>query len=421
MGKAFSIGLDFGTSNTVLGVTDGSTVDLLLNGDGQATVPSAIFYDTELSRYFWGEDAERKFFEGAEGRYLRALKSILGTSLEGEKTRLGDTSVAFTTVLEYYLRCLKQAAEERYQTEITRVVAGRPVHFIDNDATRDAAAQITLESVLRAIGFKEIIFQLEPVAAHLGAGVETGEGTFSVVADIGGGTSDFTLVSHYTSKGKYRQDVLCTGGVHVGGTDLDRLMSIAMVAPELGYGSLMRSPVTREVLPLPKKPFLDLATWEKIHFSYTSRNRAQVRELARHALEKEKVARLRHIIEMELGHDIAAQVEKAKIRLSTDEHTTIEIPSSLALPPIPVGQHTFYDQIEDPLHRISQAIGDVLLEAGVKPGQVSTLILSGGPTLSTVISETISNCVPDATVLRPNPFSCVAKGLTRQAMDTFYN
>ena len=159
-------GLDFGTSNTTLGTIEGDAPVLAALEAGQTTIPSAIFYETD-GAVLIGRKAIESYVEGAPGRLMRSLKSVLGTSLIEETTWLGRERTSFRDVIAYYLGAVKRRAEQATGRELRDVVHGRPVHFVDNADDADRKAEQTLRDIAHEIGFDQVTFQFEPIAASL--------------------------------------------------------------------------------------------------------------------------------------------------------------------------------------------------------------------------------------------------------------
>lgn len=188
-------GLDFGTSNSTLGVAGDGGPQLLPLEDDHLTIPSAIFFGAESAEAFLiGRQANSAYVDGAQGRLMRSLKSILGSQLIDEKTQIPRHRISFKEVITRYVAALKARVEHRVGHEITHVVHGRPVHFVDNDHDADRRAEQALAAIARAAGFKEVSFQYEPVAAAFDFERQTSRECLALIADIGGGTSDFTVV-----------------------------------------------------------------------------------------------------------------------------------------------------------------------------------------------------------------------------------
>src|ERR1700761_6025209 len=185
-------GLHFGTSNTTLGTIENHVPVLAALEGEHTTIPSAIFYEVD-GAVLIGRRAIEAYVEGAPGRLMRSLKSVLGTSLIEETTRLGRERVRFRDVIAYYLGAVKRRAEQAAGFELRDVVHGRPVHFVDNAPDADRKAEDTLRQIAREIGFNDISFQFEPIAAALDYERQMTSEEVALIADIGGGTSDFSI------------------------------------------------------------------------------------------------------------------------------------------------------------------------------------------------------------------------------------
>ena len=170
---------------------------------------------------------------------MRSLKSVLGTSLIDETTQLGRERRKFRDVIAYYLGAVKRRAEQATGLEFRNVVHGRPVHFVDNSPDADRKAEETLRDIIGGLGFDNITFQFEPIAAALDYERQIAKEEIALIADIGGGTSDFSIVR--LSPERHRKtdrhdDILGNDGVRIGGTDFDQRISLGLVMPLFGLG-----------------------------------------------------------------------------------------------------------------------------------------------------------------------------------------
>src|ERR1700734_2657 len=186
-------GLDFGTSNTRLGIIVNKVPELAALEGEHSAIPSAIFYGGD-GAVLIGRKAIEAYVEGAPGRLMRSLKSVLGTALIDETTRVGRERTSFRDVIAYYLGAVKRRAEQATGRELRDVVHGRPVHFVDNAPDADRKAEQTLREIAREIGFDDGTFQFEPIAAALDYERHISAEEVALIADIGGGTSDFSIV-----------------------------------------------------------------------------------------------------------------------------------------------------------------------------------------------------------------------------------
>ncbi len=408
-------GLDFGTSNTTLGVHDATDGFRLLALDGtRTTLPTAVFFDFEADAVTIGQAAVNSYVSGVEGRLMRSIKSMLGTDLIDADTALRKGRISFRAVIGTFLDTVKTRAETALGRELGDVVVGRPVHFVDGDAAGDAAAEDALGAIARAAGFRHVSFQFEPIAAALDYEQQVSGEELALIADIGGGTSDFSVVRiGQARRGKADRsgDILANDGIRVGGTDFDRDLSLATAMPELGLGSALK----RVGLLAPKSVYYDLATWSKINFLYTAKALAELERLMRNSAEPEKIERLIGIVEHRQGHALAMAVERAKIALSDHDETLLALDwgdGALSLPVDVAGLNRATGSLAA---RIGARISDCLADAGVTADQIDAVFLTGGSTLLPQVRAAILAEAPDARVVEGNIFGSVGLGLTVEA------
>ena len=222
--KHTTLGIDFGTSNSAMAVRQGAGAAQMIALEGAAhTLPTALFFNAEDHQTHFGRDAVGQYLAGNEGRLMRSLKSLLGSALLQDKTLVHNKLVSYQDIISLFLRMLAHKAEEALGGMPARVVLGRPVHFVDDDLARDQQAEDALRHAALGAGFEHVSFQLEPIAAALDYEQRIDHEALVLVVDIGGGTSDFTVVRlgpQRMARAERGSDVLATTGVHIGGTDL---------------------------------------------------------------------------------------------------------------------------------------------------------------------------------------------------------
>src|SRR5690606_1738799 len=268
---ARACGIDFGTSNSTVGWLRPDADALIALEDGKITLPSVLFFNAEERRPAYGRQALHEYLEGYEGRLLRSLKSLLGSKLLKSQTAILGSALPFKQIRGIFLGELKRRAEAFAERPFEQAVLGRPVFFVDDDPVADREAQDTLVEVARTLGFSEVSFQYEPIAAAFDYESSISREELVLIVDIGGGTSDFSLVRLAPERREVAErqaDILATGGVHIGGTDFDKQLSLAGVMPLFGYGSRMKSDA-----PMPTSTHLNLATWHTINAAYSQKNR----------------------------------------------------------------------------------------------------------------------------------------------------
>ena len=408
-------GLDFGTSNSAIGVARGGGAALAPIEADSTLMPSAVFFDYETKgRVLFGNEAISAYVGQTEGRLMRALKSILGSPLIDEETSLAGRKVPLREVVEIFVRHLKQKAEAFAGREITSVVHGRPVRFVDDDDKADARAQAVLEAIARQAGFRDVTFVYEPIAAAHQYEQTVQKEELVLIADIGGGTSDFSVVRvgpQRRGRADRGEDVLANAGVRVGGTDFDTALSLAAVMPHLGLGTEL----VEKNLPMPNAPYHELATWPTINFAYTYKNERALAELVSLASEPEKVERLLKLVRQRLGHRLAFAVEDAKIALSAEERATVLLSFLEANLAITATRAAFDRAIEARMDRLHRTAGDCIAAAGLKPAAIETIFLTGGSSRVPSVRAAIGRAAPSARLAGGSDLLSVALGLTQMA------
>lgn len=418
MATAFC-GVDFGTTNSTVGLCAPGATPALIPLEGEnLTIPSALFYSLEDGKTYFGRAAVFEYMDGAEGRFMRALKSILGTSLMKDTTMVGRERLRFEAIIGRFLRHLRSRLEAEHGAAPDQVVLGRPVRFVDEDDEADRQAQAQLEEAARMEGFRHIEFQFEPVAAALNHERALDAEQLALVVDIGGGTSDFSVLRLSPERARRADrlgDILSTAGVHVGGTDFDKQFNIAKVMPHLGLGSETLDGKRQ----LPVWYFNDMATWHRINTLYTPKNARDIQMLAREAAEPEKLARYAHVLKHRSGHRLAGEVEKAKIALTeaVAENIVLREPG-LALE-VPVTRTEFEAASRELVDRIDTSIGDALRQAGISADAIETVILTGGGVQVPAVEKAATARFPGARVSRSDRFGSVGLGLAIDAARRF--
>ncbi|WP_137176131.1 Hsp70 family protein [Massilia sp. HP4] len=419
---AHACGVDFGTSNSTVGwlragTTHSAPTALLTLEDGKPTLPSVVFFNADDERVSYGRAALAEYLEGYEGRLMRSLKSLLGTSLIDGQTEVAGRSLPFRSLLAQFIGEVKRRAENQAGAAFDSAVFGRPVFFIDDDPQADKLAEDTLHEIARSVGFKEIGFQYEPIAAAFDYEARIDREELVLIADIGGGTSDFSLVRlgpQRAARLDRRDDILANGGVHIGGTDFDKYLSLASVMPLLGYGSSLRSGAA-----IPSSYYFNLATWHTINQAYTRKSVTQLADLARDASEPARIARLQNLIDERAGHWLAIQVEGAKIALSDADLVRLQLDRLSPPETLDIARAQFEAAIAGLVDQVATTVDRLFADAGVQPGDVDTVFFTGGSSGVGLLRERIGALVPDARRVEGDLFGSIGTGLALDALRKF--
>lgn len=410
-------GVDFGTSNSTVGWIRPAHPTLLPLEDGKDTLPSVIFFHADDPLVSYGRAALTDYLAGYEGRMMRSLKSLLGTSMMDDSTEVMGRAMPFRTLLAHFIGELKARAERAAGAAFDRAVLGRPVYFIDDDPKADQLAEDTLREIAGAAGFRHVEFQFEPIAAAFDYEATMTREELVLVADIGGGTSDFSLVRlspERAAKTDRREDILANGGVHIGGTDFDKYLSLASAMPYLGLGSQLKNGKA-----MPSGYYFDLASWHTINLIYTRKAWAHVMDNYRDAADTASLDRLIRLIKERAGHWLAMQVEDAKIALSTRDTTAIDMARIAPGETLEVTRRQFDDAIGKLVTKIEATVQGLLRTAGVDAASVDTILFTGGSSSVPVLRQRLAALLPAAKNIEGDRFGGIGSGLALDARRKF--
>lgn len=410
--------IDFGTSNSAVAVPDGATLRLAPVEGAYTTLPTSVFFNTDENTREFGRAALEAYIDGFDGRLMRSMKSILGSPLAENSTDLGDGSaIKYTEVIAIFVDHLKRSAEKSAGASIERAVLGRPVFFVDDDPRADQLAQQQLEAAARSVGLREIHFQYEPIAAAFDYESHLTEEGLVLVADIGGGTSDFSLVRVGPERMKRverKDDVLAHHGVHVAGTDFDRRVELVTILRELGYQTL--DPEGREI---PNRVYFDLATWHLINTVYAPKRVSELALMRHLFIETRHHDRLLRVVERRLGHALAAHAEEAKIGVAAGGETVIDLDEVEDDLRLAFDEAQLIDAGRDDTQRIVQAARDTVQRAGVAPRDIGAIYFTGGSTGLAFLSGALAAAFPEAKPVFGDRLASVATGLGIHARRIF--
>ncbi|KZT17256.1 heat-shock protein [Acidovorax sp. GW101-3H11] len=406
-----TLGIDFGTSNSAMAVRQGAGPARMIALEGAAhTLPTALFFNGEDHSTHFGRDAVAQYLAGTEGRLMRSLKSLLGSALLQDKTAVHNRMVSYQDIISLFLHMLAQKARDELGGLPGRVVMGRPVHFVDGDAERDQQAEDALRQAALGAGFKNVSFQFEPIAAALDYEQRIAHESLVLVVDIGGGTSDFTVVRlgpERMARADRSADVLATTGVHIGGTDFDRRLSLDLLMPLLGFRHT--GPTGREV---PSRVFFDLSTWHLIQWLYAPRALRDAQNLRTDYADARLHGRLMWVLNERLGHRLANTVEQAKIAASLSD-ADAPMPLDWIEPDLAaaVTSQGLAQFLEQPLAQVVACAQDCVRSAGLAGQGLEAIYLTGGSSALRPLRQALKAAFPGTPQVEGDLFGGVAAGL----------
>lgn len=420
--------IDFGTTNSLVAAASATEVRRALPVDPRASDPtvfrSILHFDLAGGCSYGAQALERYRDSGLQGRLVRSLKrhlpsrSFVSTEVDGRAYRLED-------LIGGILRMLRERANAWFECDVDRVMLGRPARFSDDDDD-DAYAQERLEAAARLGGFREVTFCPEPLAAAYDFAGHLAEPKLVLIADLGGGTSDFSVI-RMSREGYREQDVLATGGVSVAGDALDGALMRHHIARHFGAEARYRAPFGKNELRMP----LSLAhkLYSPVDMSLLSQREVldflrRVRDFSVSEDDREAVARLLVLAEDALGFHVYEAIESLKhqlaaapVRPDTDDermgtfrfdYPEVDIQETVSVA-------AFRSATEEPIEKVLSGLRATLRRAGVSEGEVEVVCCTGGTAKVHQIETRLRAMFSAARVHQLSSFRAVVDGLARRA------
>jgi hypothetical chaperone protein len=404
------VGIDFGTTNSAVAISDDAgRVDLVPLGG--AKYWRTVLYFEPGGGTSAGAPAIARYLETeGEGRLVQSIKSHLASS-SFSKTQIFGRRWALDDMIAAYLRLVRAAAPRDLGT---RCVVGRPVRYWGAESADDDARAIErMTSALAKAGFSEAVFEYEPVGAAASYAARLDHEELIVVADYGGGTTDFSAIR----VGRGAAKVLATGGIGVSGDAFDARVIDAVVAPALGRGSRYTTDEMGGEAPVPAWLYGHLRRWHLLSFLKEETTQRLLARVVRGALEPNKIARLVQVVEEDLGLPLHQAVEGAKVRLS---HAAAERVALRALElDLPITRADFETWIGEDLDAIDGVLADVLARAGVEASAVDRVFATGGSSLVPAVRGRLAARFGADKLVGGEELTSVAWGLAARAREVF--
>lgn len=384
-----AVGLDFGTTNSAVSVLQDDGTARLANFASltgrRTTSPSVLYFEPPPKRTpgqgrpHAGHHAIGAYLQAeTKGRFIQSLKSYLGDpSFDG--TTIGRRRHTLEELIGLIAHSLRDDAVASLGPLPTRVVAGRPVTFAV--ATSDDDNNVALERLRRALfagGFVDVTFEYEPVAAAHAYERRLQTDEVVLVADFGGGTSDFTLIEVGPGARRRRsRDVIATSGVALAGDAFDRQLVRHLVAPQLGAGTHYTSSLGK-TLPIPAWPYAHLERWHHLSFLRSADTLEMLGGIAHTAEPRGRVEGLVRVIEDDLGFELHRSIQITKQALSREEQTTFDFRAGGVHVARTVTRQEFTGWIREDLQAMAACVDGLLAAASTRAGRINRVFLTGG-------------------------------------------
>jgi hypothetical chaperone protein len=422
-----TIGIDFGTTNTVVALTDGRGDAVVIRfeapGGDLATFRSTLSF--QLHPGADGQTPERVVEAGPwaieayvedplDTRFIQSFKTFAASAAFTE-TVIDNRRYGFEDLLSAFLLRVRHHAGGALDDLPPRVIVGRPVTFAGAAPNADLALE-RYQTAFERLGFSDIRYAYEPVGAAFFFARSLSEPANVLVADFGGGTSDFSIVRFEPSPDGLRSTPLARSGVGVAGDAFDYRIIDQLVSPELGKGGLYRT--FGKVLPIPQRYYSAFARWDQLALLRASRDMKDIRDLARTAEEPDKLDRLIEVLDDNHGYALYQAVSRLKMDLSDQDAATFAFVAGSVRIEAPVARSEFEAWIAPELTAIEAAVDEAIAGSGLAPDQIDRIFLTGGTSFVPAVRDIFHRRFDPAKIETGGEFESIASGLALIGRET---
>lgn len=414
---AQALGLDFGTTNTVMAVAEGDTTRSIAFTSATGTSQSmrtalSFMKDPQLGasalKVEAGSAAIREFIDNpGECRFLQSIKTFAASHLF-QGTLIFGKRQTFEALMEVFIRRLNAYAGDDWPQNIQRLVVGRPVHFAG--ANPDAALALhRYNEALSRFGFPELHYVYEPVAAAFFYARTLTEDSTVLVADFGGGTTDYSIIRFEKSAGQLKATPLGHSGVGVAGDQFDACMIDHIVAPRIGKGSHFKS--FDKILDVPSSFYAAFSRWNQLSIFKTTKEFSDMKGLLRSSLEPEKLELFIDLVEHDEGYPLYQAISQTKVALSSEEETEFRF-APLGPESIAVKRKDFEHWIADDLVKMETALDELFQKTQLTAGSIDRVFMTGGTSFVPAVRRMFTERFDNGRIESGNELLSIAHGLT---------
>ena len=410
----FLYGIDFGTTNSALSIYDEDKKEIVKT----IIVPSLLYFQQdqgaiESLNYVVGEHAISAYLkDGMKGRFIKSIKQILSRTTFTE-TKIHNRRYTASDLVTLILKDLKGKADDYIGYDCQKAIIGRPVYFDDDSAQKDTLAQTRLKKAAENAGFNEVRFQFEPIGAAFAYEKTIGKKENVLVADLGGGTTDFTYLvldpAKVGSKDR-KNDMMASGGIYIGGDTFDSAFMWDKGTPYFGKNTLYEA-TPGKVLTVPISLFANICSWDKMNFFNGLRIQKDLEDYYYYSKKDRKFKNLLTLVDNNLGYSVFQAIEKTKIELSDEPASTfaysnmeIEINEEIS-----IAQYNAL--IDKDIKKISAYLDEFMLKNNIEATAIDSLFLTGGSSLVGAVQNLFRTKFPHIPLNSGDNFTSVAQGL----------
>ncbi|MFN0200902.1 MAG: Hsp70 family protein [Bacteroidia bacterium] len=407
--RKYIYGIDFGTSNSALAILDVEKNEIVR----LFTLPSLLFFPENAKDYYVGKEAIEKYVAShRKGRFMKSVKRVLPNK-SFKDTKIQGKPFTAEELVSLIISALKKEADAFLGENITTAVIGRPVVF-DENPEKDALAQSRLQKAVALAGIETSYFQMEPIGAAFTYERQLQQAELVLVADFGGGTSDFTLMQlnpQAVNEANRKADMRAKGGIYLGGDNFDMALMWQKGTPHFGKGLEYQSQPNKW-LPVPISFFLNICSWEKMNFFDSIKIKNEVKTYYNLSGQQPKLRNLLTLIEQNLGYHLFTSLEKTKIALSQSDATDFSFHEAGIDFEEKITVGDFADNIiKNELQQIDNYLVSFLDRFQISPQDINSVFMTGGTSLVRPLQQTFIQRFGAEKVKSGDNFHSVAMGL----------
>ncbi len=407
-------GIDFGTTNSALAILDVAQNEVIR----VFTTPSLLFFPENNQPgaplvYHVGASAVHHYVESRmKGRFMKSIKRVL-PNRSFVDTKIGNKSFKAEDLVALILRHLKKQADDFLQEDIKTAVIGRPVVF-DENPEKDQLAQDRLSKATELAGFEQFYFQMEPIGAAFTYERQIQQPERVLVADFGGGTSDFTIMRldpKAIQLADRRKDMLAKGGIYIGGDSFDSDLMWHRGTPHFGRG-VKEQIEPGKWLDLPLTYFSNICSWDKMNFLDTIKWRSNIAKSVVFTGNDPRVKNLQTLIERNLGYVLFQQIEQCKFDLTDQDiadllfdEQGIHLKESVTI------EAFEHEIIQKNLNRIETYLKAFLQEQNIQPDSLDTVFMTGGTAYVRPLRQIFTRLFGEGKIRLGDNFNSVVLGI----------
>ena len=409
--------VDFGTSNSLLShvAKDGTITPIPLEADSSFVLRS-LLYTPEPNKWFFGKEAIKEYVNNdGEGRFFRSVKKFLPENNYNGTTVFNKT-MNISEIVAVFLGEMRKRANKYTNENVEKIVMGRPALYSLTPAD-DQLAQDRMQKACELAGFKEVVFCPEPIAAGLDYSENNTSERIVLIADFGGGTSDFTLMRIHS--GAYsKDDILGLSGIFKAGDALDGMMMKDFIAPHFGSRFEYKIPGGNNILTFPRQLLTKICspahithlrerdTWEYLQ---------HIQKFALSAEGERQMQQLFTLVECQLGFPLFDEIEKTKVRLGKNSEAVFQY----SYPGIEITENikkeTYEQSIGPTVEDITNTMMEVFKQSGIDISQVHQVCLTGGTSQLSLIRQKLGTIFGPEKLIDYNIYQSVVNGLAQFA------